>query len=149
MPLLGAEITIKGAWECSLVKPKVLRWHLQDARAFVGMFADWVCDAGLQHWSLLHTHTYIPSMVGLGRRVSVMRSLHLGMVPELHQWIACSHAGTLYFPQSTIMWSHKGTVSVCCGTFGGKRPRRLVCTRLADWCALQSRADYMCDFYTM
>ena len=44
-----------------------------------------VCDAGLQHWSLLHVHTYTPSRVSLGRRVSVMRGLHLGMVPGLRQ----------------------------------------------------------------
>ena len=58
-----------------------------------------VCDAGLQHWSLLHVHTYTPSRVSLGRRVFVMRDLHLGTVPGLRQWIARSHAGTLHLLQ--------------------------------------------------
>ena len=41
------------------------------------------------------------------------------------------------FHKSTIMWPHKGTVSVCCGTLGGKSPSRLVYPRLAGWRAFE------------
>ena len=34
-PLIG------GVWGCSLVMHQVLKWHLQDARAFALIFFDW------------------------------------------------------------------------------------------------------------
>ena len=71
-----------------------------------------VCNAGLQHWSLLHVHTYTPSRVSLGRWVSVMRGLHLGTVPGLRQWITRSHAGTLYLLQKYHYVAPQGN-SVC------------------------------------
>ena len=58
-----------------------------------------VCDADLRYWSLLHAHTYTPSKASLGCQISVMWGLHLGTVLGLHQWIMCSHAGTLYLLQ--------------------------------------------------
>ena len=41
------------------------------------------------------------------------------------------------FHKSTITWSHKGTMSVCFSTLGGKNPSRLVYPRLAGWRAFE------------
>ena len=71
-----------------------------------------VCDAGLQYWSLLPVHTYTPSRVNLGLRVSGMQSLHLGSVTGLRQWITCSHAGALYLLHKYYYMASQGN-SVC------------------------------------
>ena len=66
-----------------------------------------------------------------------MQALHLRMVPGLHQWIACSHAGTLYLPQKYHYVVPQGTMSVYFSTLCGKGPSRLECTRLASWRVLK------------